>query len=79
MAFDVIGSDRLERAVADVQRNAGDGDPRIGERVDEWDIEVQPGCRRGNGTTRPRKPRLVPLTIGIGVRTMDVWRQWKRK
>ena len=75
MALDLLGPDRLERAVADVQR---DGRPLDCARIEPRDrrlAEMQAGRRRGNRAAAPRVNGLVAFPVRRVRRAFDVGRQ----
>ena len=72
MRFDVLAADRLERAVAHVQRHRGAGDPSGVECFEEPGCEVETGCRGRYGPPGPCIDRLVAVAIGRLVGPFDV-------
>ena len=73
--LDPFGPDRLERAVADVQRDLGDADAATRERRRERRAEVQARRRRGDRSARAREDRLIPLAVLAAIVALDVRRQ----
>ena len=62
--LDAVDAHRLERAVADVQRDFGPLDAALDAASQQRRREVQSGRRRGDRSARAREDRLVALAIG---------------
>ncbi len=75
MILDAINSNRLERAVANVERQRGPADAGGRESSDEGIVEVEAGGRCGNCARLARVDGLVTLAILGAVRPMDVRRK----
>jgi hypothetical protein len=73
--LDAVHSHRLERAVADVQRDLRDLDAARHQRRQQRGREMQPCCRRRHRPALARVHRLIPIAIRVPVVTLDVRRQ----
>src|SRR6185503_19942981 len=75
MLFDALNTHRLERAVADVERDLDDDDPARGERSRQRGADVKPRRGRSNGPALPREDGLIPIAIAGPIGPLDVRRQ----
>jgi hypothetical protein len=75
MVLDTVHPYWLERAVSNVQRDRTPSNPPAAERRDRLLREMQTSRRRSHGAAVAREHRLIPRTIGVSVRALDVRRQ----
>src|SRR5205085_6502835 len=71
--LDPLDADRLERAVADVQRDRRHADAAPAQRVEDRRSEVQTGRRGGNRSACLRAYRLVAVAGGGRAVAFGVW------
>ena len=76
MFVDLLGTNRLEGAVADVQRDRRAFDAAGIERREQLRREVQSRGRCGNRAAVLRVDRLIAIAIGRRIVALDIRRQW---
>ena len=75
MRLDPIDANRLERAIADVERDLDDLDAACGERREQRRTHVQPRRGRRHGAALAGEHGLIPAPIVEAIRPFDVRRQ----
>jgi hypothetical protein len=73
--FDPLDAHRLERAVADVERNLRDDDTGAAQGVEQRPGEVKAGGRRGHRPARASEDGLIALAVDRRIGTVNVRRK----
>jgi thioredoxin reductase len=73
--LDLLGADRLERAITHVKRDLDPLDAAGLERVEYGFSEMKAGSGRRDRATRTRVHGLIPVPIGVTIAPLDVRRK----